>query len=52
MSERRTEHSRKPAKVYGIIDAMFPSVKKIELFARFVYPDWYGVGLEAEPNPE
>ena len=27
---------------------MYPEAKKIEIFARFVYPDWTGIGLEAQ----
>lgn len=50
--EKRTDHSRKPSKSYEIIDSMFQEVKKIELFARWVYPGWVGVGNEAEPKPE
>ncbi|MDG7037644.1 MAG: hypothetical protein JRN37_00565 [Nitrososphaerota archaeon] len=52
ISERRTDHSRKPKKTYQIIDEMFPESKRIELFARYIFPGWYGVGLEAEPKPE
>jgi len=52
ISERRTDHSRKPKKSYEIIDSMFPDSKRIELFARYVYPNWHGVGLEAEVKPE
>lgn len=50
--EKRTDHSRKPVKSYHIIDAMFPEARKIELFSRWVYPGWTGVGNEAEPKPE
>ena len=50
IEERRSDHSRKPLKSYEIIDRMYPEARKIELFARFVYPGWTGVGLEAEPK--
>jgi N6-adenosine-specific RNA methylase IME4 len=30
----RREHSAKPDKVYDLIDAMYPSLRKVELFAR------------------
>ncbi|MGP6221055.1 MT-A70 family methyltransferase [Caldiplasma sukawensis] len=50
--EKRTDHSRKPEKSYEIINAMFPEAKKIELFARWVYPGWTGVGDQAEPKPD
>lgn len=50
IEERRTDHSRKPEKSYEIIERMYPEAEKIELFARFVYPGWTGVGLEAQPK--
>ena len=52
ISEKRTDHSRKPKKSYSIIDSMFPDSKRIELFARYVFPDWHGVGYEAEAKYE
>ena len=52
INERRRDHSRKPVRSYEIIDAMFPEARKIELFARWVYPGWTGIGLEAEPKPD
>ena len=48
IEERRSDHSRKPLKSYEIIERMYPEVKKIELFARYVYPGWTGIGLEAQ----
>ena len=50
IDERRTDHSRKPEKSYSIIQRMYPESRKIELFARYVYPGFVGVGLEAEPK--
>lgn len=50
--EKRTDHSRKPAISYDIINRMFPEARKIELFARWVYLGWTGVGNEAEPKPD
>ena len=50
-TESRTDHSRKPATSYYIINRMYPEARKIELFARWVYPGWTGVGNEAEVNP-
>ena len=44
----RQEHSRKPEEVRKRIEAMFPTQKKIELFARVRVHGWYGWGLEAE----
>jgi N6-adenosine-specific RNA methylase IME4 len=52
INEKRTDHSRKPVKSYEIIEGMFPEAKKIELFSRWVYPGWTGVGDQAEPKPE
>ena len=34
VTERRTEHSRKPVEVRRRIEEMFPRQRKIELFAR------------------
>ncbi len=50
MEEKRTDHSRNPEKSYEIIEGMYPEAKKIEIFAKFVYPDWTGIGLEAQPK--
>ena len=50
IDERRTDHSRKPEKSYQIIQRMYPDSKKIELFARYIYPGFTGVGLQAEPK--
>lgn len=51
-SALRTDHSRKPERSYEIIENMNPDPSRIELFARYVYPGWTGVGNEAEPKPE
>jgi N6-adenosine-specific RNA methylase IME4 len=40
----RTEHSEKPAVVYEIIEQMYPSFKKIELFARKAREGWTAWG--------
>jgi N6-adenosine-specific RNA methylase IME4 len=48
----QTDHSRKPARSYEIIENMYPEATRIELFARYVYPGWVGVGNEAEPKPK
>jgi len=42
VSEKRREHSRKPDEVRRRIDLMFPSLPKIELFARQREPDLFG----------
>lgn len=41
----RLEHSRKPD-IHGTIDEMYPSAKKIELFARRPYEGWDAWGNE------
>ena len=48
----QTDHSRKPPRSYEIIENMYPDSSRIELFARYVYPGWVGVGNQAEPYPE
>jgi N6-adenosine-specific RNA methylase IME4 len=45
----RREHSRKPDEAYALIEAMYPQLPKIELFARRVRPGWACWGNEA-PN--
>ncbi len=44
--EKRREHSRKPEKVYEIIEAMFPQNTKLELFARNKREGWEAWGNE------
>jgi len=46
--ERRREHSRKPEASYRIIEAMYPDLPKIELFARQARPGWQAWGNEVE----
>jgi N6-adenosine-specific RNA methylase IME4 len=52
--ERRREHSRKPEAAYRIIETMYPTLAKIELFARQARPGWdaWGneVGTETAPR--
>ena len=49
VSERRGAHSRKPEEVRRRIERMFPSSRKIELFARGgAAPGWAAWGLEAD----
>lgn len=36
----RTNHSSKPAEVYGLIEAMYPEAKRLELFAREKRRGW------------
>jgi N6-adenosine-specific RNA methylase IME4 len=50
ISAPRTKHSEKPELVYGLIEKMYPSFKKIELFARKARPGWKVWGAEAPKN--
>jgi ParB/RepB/Spo0J family partition protein len=45
---RRGVHSEKPEIVYTIIEEMFPTARKLELFARKKRDGWEAVGLEIE----
>jgi N6-adenosine-specific RNA methylase IME4 len=42
----RREHSRKPDEAYEIIERMYPTLSKIELFARQTRPGWAAWGNE------
>jgi N6-adenosine-specific RNA methylase IME4 len=42
----RREHSRKPDEAYELIEAMYPELPKIELFARQARPGWAAWGNE------
>jgi tetratricopeptide (TPR) repeat protein len=44
----RLEHSVKPPIFYEIIEAMYPGLSKIELFARTARPGWKAWGNQAE----
>ena len=50
VQSKRTVHSAKPDSVKERIHAMFPTQRKIELFARFTDPDlnWDAWGAEVE----
>ena len=50
----RREHSRKPDETYKLIEAMYPALPKIELFARTVRPGWdvWGNEVGAETAPD
>ena len=51
LSERRRTHSQKPEEARRRIDQMFPSQRKLELFARGSAPEgWEVWGLEAAPQ--
>ncbi len=45
--ERRTKHSRKPASAYELIERMYPSLARLELFARTAREGWAAWGPEA-----
>lgn len=40
------EHSRKPGEFYALVEQMYPSSRKVELFARIVRAGWEQHGLE------
>ncbi len=47
----RKKHSQKPVEMYGIIDAMYPELTKMELFCRGTPPEgWMGWGNEYVPR--
>ena len=48
VSELRREHSRKPDEVRERIEKMFPTQKKLEMFARITVPGWDTYGNEVE----
>ncbi len=48
----RGEHSQKPIEVLHSIEAMFPTQKKIELFARHQPPGWDVWGLDVREEYE
>ena len=48
LSEKRTEHSKKPDEIRNRITLMFPEQKKLELFARAATTGWSVFGNEVE----
>lgn len=46
-SAPRSEHSSKPKEVYGILERMYPTAPRIELFARHSEPGWSTWGNDA-----
>jgi N6-adenosine-specific RNA methylase IME4 len=46
----RLEHSRKPEIVYKFIESMYPTLPRIELFARSPRQDWYSWGNEVHTS--
>jgi N6-adenosine-specific RNA methylase IME4/ParB-like chromosome segregation protein Spo0J len=47
----RTRHSEKPGHAYERIEAMYPQLSKLELFARNSRPGWTGWGNQADQQP-
>lgn len=45
LSEKRGKHSEKPVNVYRIIEKAYPTLKKIELFARNDKEGWKRWGV-------
>lgn len=48
----RRAHSQKPEKVYAMIEAMYPGLRKVELFARDEHPGWVSWGDEVKAEGE
>lgn len=46
----RTKHSSKPLALYSIIEQMYPTLPKLELFARVQHPGWHAWGNHCAPN--
>lgn len=47
----RGRHSEKPVVFRRLIEDWFPTVPKVELFARTAAPGWHAWGNEVEPSP-
>lgn len=54
MREQATKHSKKPQCAYEMLEDMFPTARKIELFARNTRPGWesWGNEIDGETNSE
>ena len=48
ISEKATKHSKKPDEVRNRIETMFPTQKKIELFAREKTKGWTSIGYDLD----
>ena len=48
LSEKRTQHSKKPDEIRNRITQMFPTQKKLEMFARNATEGWSVFGNEVE----
>ena len=47
---RGLDHSEKPAEYYELIERLYPTAKKVELFARKRRAGWSSWGNEPEPE--
>lgn len=47
-TEKCTKHSKKPQVAYSIIERLYPSLNKIEMYARFFRCGWDHWGNEVE----
>ena len=53
IDSRRREHSQKPDEAYERIEHMYPTLTKLELFARGTpRPGWQNWGNQATPDPQ
>jgi len=52
LRERSTKHSKKPICAYNLIESLYPTQKKIELFAREKRESWDVWGNEVESDIE
>ena len=48
--EKSTKHSKKPIKAYELIEALYPELSRIELFAREKTEGWDAWGNEVESD--
>jgi len=48
VNEKRTAHSKKPSEVRKRIERMFPTQKKVELFAREKVEGWDAIGFDID----
>lgn len=50
VTQERSAHSAKPEVFYEIIETLYPSGRKLEMFARSERVGWDGYGHQAEPR--
>lgn len=46
----KSKHSKKPQEQYDMIGRLYPHTKRLELFARDVFPGWHVWGDQAPPE--